>query len=513
MKQIPQIKVDNGIATLYVNDAPFLALAGEVHNSSASSLTYMKERVWNSIEGLNLNTLIVPIYWELVERKEGVYDFTLLDGIIRQARERNMHLILLWFGLWKNSESMYVPGWMKQDTDTYYRVRKVSGEKIDTISPLCAAAVEKDAAAFSRVMAYIREVDQDESTVIAMQIENEVGVLGTECDYCEEAKKAFEQEIPELMKAEYAVSGNWKSAFGENAEEYFMAYYFSLAVEKIALAGRKEYPIPFFANSWLKQHPWYPGSYPSGGPVKAVHRIWKKTAPSLFALAPDIYVPYAIDVMEEYHYEGNPLIIPEARKDAVTASYCLYAFMKHHAIGYAPFGIEDLGLPPEMVMKPTKEVMEALNINPIMFETDGGKEYLSKVNHLIENMKPLYFQYRGSKHMQSYIRRSDTDSGIFLRFEEYDILVDYFPSIQGMPISTGSIFELEPNKFLLIGMMSRMTFRVKPGEDKKVRELRLEDGTVVKGEWIPYHHQNGDEQMLFNLGPAPTCICVELYKY
>lgn len=247
--------------------------------------------------------------------------------------------------------------------------------------------------------------------------------------------------------------------------------------------------------------------------MKDVHRIWKAVAPSLSILAPDIYVPYAIDVMEEYHYEGNPLLIPEAGKDAVTASYCLYAFLKHDAICYSPFGIEDLGMPPEMVVKPPKEVMESLNINPIMFETAGGKEYLSKVYGLLENMKPLYFEYRGSGRMQSYIKKSETDAGSYLRFQSYDVLVDYFPSMSGMPISAGVVFELGENKFLLAGMMSRMTFRVKAGENKKVRALKLEDGNLVKGEWVPGRWQNGDEQMQFNLGPNPTCLYVELYKY
>ncbi len=62
-------------------------------------------------------------------------------------------------------------------------------------------------------------------------------------------------------------------------------------------------------------------------------------------------------------------------------------------------------------------------------------------------------------------------------------------------------------------MMSRMTFRVKAWENKKVRALKLEDGNLVKGEWVPGRWQNGDEQMQFNLGPNPTCLYVELYKY
>ena len=512
MTDIPKIVSKDGIPTLYVGGEPFLAFAGEVHNSSGNSLEYMERQVWPNVEGLNLNTLIVPVYWELVEPKEGEYDFSLPDGIIAQARERGMRLIFLWFGLWKNSESMYVPGWMKLDQETYFHVKKVNGETIDTISPFCGTAVEKDARAFSEWMAHLRETDSGASTVIMVQVENEIGLLGTERDYCEAANQAFAAAVPDALAEEFAVSGSWKEAFGEDAEEYFMAYHFASAVERIAGEGRERYPLPCYVNAWLKQYPWYPGSYPSGGPVKEVHRIWKRVAPSLCAFAPDIYLPYAPDVMDEYHYEGNPLLIPEARKDGVTASYALYAFMKHNALCYSPFGVEDLGLPPEAVVKPPKEVMAALNINPIMFETDGGKRYLSRVYDLLEQIKPLYFQYRGGRQMASYIRYADTDRGTYLKFAEYDILVDYYPSAPGTPVSAGVIFELEPNRFLICGMMSKLTFRMKPGERGMVRGLRLEDGTVRKGRWIPNHIQNGDEQMQFNLGPDPTCLMAELYK-
>ena len=127
MNHIPQIRNDNGIPTLYVKGEPFFVLGGEIHNSSASSLEYMERHVWSNLEGLNMNSLIVPLYWETIEPEEGRYQFGLLDGLIGQARKRNIHLIFLWFGLWKNSESMYVPAWMKQDTEAYFRAEKVSG--------------------------------------------------------------------------------------------------------------------------------------------------------------------------------------------------------------------------------------------------------------------------------------------------------------------------------------------------------------------------------------------------
>lgn len=510
---IPEIRVDKGIPTLYVKGEPFFALSGEIHNSSASNLEYMEEHVWKQIEGMHLNSLIVPLYWETIEPEEGVFDFTLADGLIAQAREREMHLIFLWFGLWKNAESFYVPGWMKKDSQTYWRVENEMGEKINTISPFCEKAVEKDAHAFSTLMEHIREIDEDESTVIVMQVENEIGLLNTARDYSNMANEKFAEEVPEEIAALYNVRGDWKTAFAENAEEYFMAYYFAKAVEKITSAGREKYPLPCYANAWLRQYPWYAGSYPSGGPVREVHKIWKQMAPSLFTLAPDIYVPYVANVLDEYGYEGNPLFVPEIRKDAVTASYALYAFGKQNAICYAPFGIEELSLSPEEVDRPPMEVMIALNIDPSAFEIQGSKEYLSRTYELIQEMKPLYLKYRGTEHLNAYVRKSDTDFGTYFWFKEYDIAVAYAPKMSAKPLAAGMIYELSENKFLIVGMNSSFTFRAKEGEGKKVNYIRAEEGKICNGEWIPGRILNGDEQMSVRCGDMIECLCVELYKY
>jgi len=75
MRHISEIKIDNGIPTLYVKGEPFLALAGEIHNSSASSLHFMEEKVWPGLKGLHMNSVIVPIYWETIEPAEGVYNY------------------------------------------------------------------------------------------------------------------------------------------------------------------------------------------------------------------------------------------------------------------------------------------------------------------------------------------------------------------------------------------------------------------------------------------------------
>jgi hypothetical protein len=106
MPQDVSMKNINGIESLVIDGKPFLALAGEIRNSSASSSNYLKENVWENIEGLNLNTVLAPVYWELIEQEEGDFDFSSIEYLIDDARQYNKKLILLWFGLWKNGLSM-----------------------------------------------------------------------------------------------------------------------------------------------------------------------------------------------------------------------------------------------------------------------------------------------------------------------------------------------------------------------------------------------------------------------
>ena len=81
-----EIRLHNGKQVLYVDGAPFFAVAGEVHNSDSSSPEYM-EKIWKIADDLGLNTLLVPVSWELTEPEEGVFDFSIPDALIRQARE------------------------------------------------------------------------------------------------------------------------------------------------------------------------------------------------------------------------------------------------------------------------------------------------------------------------------------------------------------------------------------------------------------------------------------------
>src|SRR6056297_1847647 len=136
---LPYLKQNGDATQLIVDDEPFIMIAGELHNSTASSEAYL-ETIWPKLTEMHLNTVLATVSWELFEPEEGVYDYTLVDALINGARENDLKLVIVWFGTWKNGESSYVPMWVKKDTDRFFRVKRKDGANIETISSFCDEA-------------------------------------------------------------------------------------------------------------------------------------------------------------------------------------------------------------------------------------------------------------------------------------------------------------------------------------------------------------------------------------
>jgi hypothetical protein len=65
-KPVASFKKTGNRTQLIVKDRPFLVLGGELGNSTATSMENMQP-VWQRLKDMNLNTVLVPVYWELVE--------------------------------------------------------------------------------------------------------------------------------------------------------------------------------------------------------------------------------------------------------------------------------------------------------------------------------------------------------------------------------------------------------------------------------------------------------------
>ena len=159
------------------------------------------------------------------------------------------------------------------------------------------------------------------------------------------------------------------------------------------------------------------------------------------------------------------------------------------------------------------EVMTALNIDPSAFDITGSRDCLAATYDLLEQLEPLYLKYRGTKHLQVCVRHGEYDYSAFLRFQNYNIAVSYGPRMPAKPLGAAYVIELNENKFLIAGLNCSVNFHVKSGVNRKVDILRMEEGAVHDGNWIPGRILNGDEKMMIHFGDMPTAIMIELYQF
>lgn len=502
VKEHAKLVREQGIPTLFVDGKPFLIMGGELHNSSASSLKYMESRVWPNISDLNLNTVILPITWEQLEKEEGQFDFSLVDGLIKQAESHKLRLVLLWFGLWKNGESHYIPRWMKENPQLYFREENRFGQKLYAISPLCSAAVEKDSYAFSKLMAHIRDYDKNRS-IIMVQVENEMGLLGDIRDFCPMAQEQFKMEIPQKLRDLTGLSGSWEKAFGPNAQEAFMCCCYAQATEKIIAKGKGEYPLPMYVNAWLEQHPFMPGKYPCGGPIAKFMNIWKAFCPSADFMAPDIYLPNFDDICTEYSAMENMLFIPEARPCMDSASNVFSALCGHAALGFSPFALDSLCLKP---VQQDSEKMAQLNIELSAFDTYRSGEFLKKSYNLLENLMPLILKYRGTPRLRGFTKYKEL--GVSHSFGPYTFQVDYKAAPGGSPKSGGIILQLNDDEFLIAGYNMQLTVHPSTINEGRVEIISIEETEYENGVLETRRILNGDERYIIH-----TKDELELYKF
>lgn len=362
-QDIPHLQKNGNVEQLIVDGKPFLILAGELHNSSSSNIEYLGS-AWDQLKEMNLNTVLTALSWQLIEPKEGQFDFTLVDGLLKDAREHDFKLIFLWFGSWKNGLSHYAPLWVKEDKKRFPRVRLNNGKPTETLTPLSNESRDADAKAFAALMAHLKKVDSKEKNVIMIQVENEVGVLGSSRDFSDMANAEFGKPVPqdlmkglkrykkelqpEMMdnwaKTGYKETGTWAEIFGKNhyADEAFMAWNYARFINAVTAAGKAEYNIPMFVNAWIVQpEDKKPGDYPAGGPQSRVHDIWRIGSPDIDLKCPDIYLPDFPGIVSKYHHSWNALFIPESFTDFNGAANAFYAIGKHAGLGYSPFGIDN----------------------------------------------------------------------------------------------------------------------------------------------------------------------------
>jgi hypothetical protein len=510
-----------GTATqLIVDGKPFLARAGELTNNSATSLEFMQP-VWPKLVDGKLNTVLAGVSWAQIEPEEGKFDFSVPDGVIRDARSHNLCLVFLWFASWKNGLSSYPPTWVKKDFDRFPRAQLVGGDipwpvltassavshskivgsmSLELLSPFSDANLNADARAFAALMRHIKEVDGQQHTVIMIQVENEVGMQGDSRDRVAAANTAYAGPVPkELMDylqqhknslipefrqmweaAGLKTSGTWEEVFGRGfaADETFMGWQYARYVNRLAEAGKAEYPLPMFVNGWAYGFPkanQRPNGQ-SGSPMPDLIDVWKAGAPRIDMLSPDIYDYDFAEMCARFTRSGNPLFIPETRglPPVGLEARVLYAFGRHDAIGFSPMGIE----------RPAVPDIELVSVYDV-----------------IAQLAPLIVEHQGKGTMSAVLLRWN-DPPQKIQVGDYTLEVSFlrprvlpgspqpqepFPSAAALLIATG------PDEFYAAGNGVNVTFSPNTPGPPLAGLATVEEGVFVDGRWVPGRRLAGDD--------------------
>jgi hypothetical protein len=536
---LPQIKQNGTVKQIFVDGKPFIMLSGELHNSSASSINYMKP-VWDKLAAMNLNTVVSTVNWELLEPEEGRYNFKLVDAQIQEARQRDLRLVIIWFASWKNGGSNYTPLWVKTNPRRFpVQARKPAttqrssmfreADRTMPLSPLGEASMLAEAKAFRALMRHIREVDP-RHTVIMMQIDNEMGLLGDSRDRSELADQAWTKPVPaQLMnyfikykatllpemqevwgRNGYKTSGTWEEVFGKDewAEEVFMAWYYSCYINKVITEGKAELNIPMYVNAWLGPQPGQalPGDYPSGGPVARVMDVWRAGAPANDLLAPDIYVQDFKGVCAEYTRSGNPLWIPEARDQV---GNLFWAIGNHSALGWAIFGIDDLN--------ENSQVAKAYELLDEMLPQLAGWQAAGKVAGvlLLDGEENQVISLGGYKITISKPRQRGPAPEATTVPAPLG-LGGITSSSRAMPDDSrpfGLVINTAPDEFLFVGSGFNPSFSAEPPEAARVAIGWIDEGLYDKGSWIPGRRLNGDEGRPSLRSGTISMLKIRVFRY
>ncbi len=488
--EAPQLVQKDGRYALMVEGRPFLVLGGQIHNSSAwpSELP----QVWQSMAALHANTVEAPVYWEQFEAQPGHFDYTNVDQIVEGARAHDLHVVILWFGTWKNGNMHYVPDWVKSDTKRFPRTIRPDGEPIDVLSPMSRNTLEADKAAFVTLMKHLKQIDGEKHTVILIQVENESGNIGSVRDNSADSNKEFAGAVPaDLLAASHKTAGTWSQVFGAEADEIFQAYHQAKYINEIAAAGKAEFAIPYYINCWIT----YPVAqlsqrqiddpgigYPSGGPVQKLVGLWRTLAPSIDMIGPDIYADdpqFYRDTVKAYHLANNPLWIPETGRDDSYAKYFFYA-LGDGALGFSPFGVDQSGWN-ILGDQPWKAHGNNFALIAPMSREIADLEFKGKVKTAVEEQGQT---------------AQEVDFGGWQATVAYGFPQPDGRRAPGTKDAHGAalVAQLGPDEFLVTGIDASVSFHL-PGKLPWIRSqiLSAEQGNYENGVWKPLRLWNGDE--------------------
>lgn len=502
------------------NGKPMFLLGLQAHNSSTG--TDMIGKTIQAIKQYDGNLLEAPIYWNIIEREKDCYDMSLMKELIDEARAADLKLIILWFATSKNGHPNYVPEYIKLSPEVYHLAYGANKAPVASLSAHCMETMERDRLAFEKVMAFLKNYDEEQRTVIAVQIENEMGYESTDRDYSVPAQADYEKPVPKEIRDVKVIDtgieeiedeldqATWRGCFGRHAHEAFASWYHARYIEAIAESGKKQYNLPMIINVMLGEQGYEESGrcYQGGAAVGRMLDIWKIGAPSIDLICPDIYEMVRSKyerICSRYDRPDNALFIPESPiAGEANAINAILAVANYDAIGICSFGAES-----------------SLNNDGTLTEEARMMAITMKS---IKALAPLLIKYRGTGAVQALVQEEFAREQ-YLKLKHYHIIAHFINKNKTMQSygsrinlrvpenqyhlnerGRGLLIQTKENEFYLSGAGLAVDFihRPDPLDEKpyphissrqagQLNFLSIEEGHFEDDLWVTDYVRNGDE--------------------
>jgi hypothetical protein len=230
-----------------------------------------------------LNTLGAVIQWNAFEPRKDQYEYAMIDGLIDEARQRNMHLIIVWFGTWRNLQSGYVPKYVWDEGIAFPALKQDGKPENGGVSQFATRCAERDGLALNRLLARAAQKDPGHQVLVAVQVENEMPGYA---DHSPAANERIGEQVPkELLEYLKSIdtqkhdpakmgwftwsryhgngsrtSGTWEEVFGKqpwpgDARKALGVYYTGKYIEVVVRKAKEALNIPMYANAWCGESP------------------------------------------------------------------------------------------------------------------------------------------------------------------------------------------------------------------------------------------------------------------
>jgi len=299
-------------------------------------------------------------------------------------------------------------------------------------------------------------------------------------------------------------------------------------MNQVTKAGKAEYPVPVFTNTWIVQpEDRGPGDYPSGCPEPDVLDIWRAGGPDIDINAPDIYLPNFAEWVARFHQNGNPLFVPESRGDTSGVANAFYAIGQHDAIGYSPFGIDSVSR------------LMAASADP---EQGGSVDVqslpLAKGYDVLGQLAPLILKYQGTGSIGAVVLNAG-ELNRSLNVGQYSVTVSAVQNRRSAAVASTTaeaapayamVIATGPEEYVIAGSNVEITFSPNTPGPPIAGLAQVQAGHYAEGVWMPGRWLNGDDVLLnYKLAEAaatnqsgsglrfaadgPSIQKVKLYRY